>query len=82
MAAITIFLTIVSVVKSFIDKPIEYKEELEIIETILKEEQKQIDSIENEHKEFNDTIRELNNNLSSTKATLDIINEKISEDGE
>ena len=82
MAVLTIFLTIVSVVKSFIDKPIVYKEELEIIETILKEEQKQIDSIENEHKEFNDTIRELNNNLSSTKATLDIINEKLSEDGE
>lgn len=82
MAGITIFLTIVSVVKSFIDKPIVYKEELNTIETMLKDELKAINSIENEHKEFNDTIRELNNNLSSTKATLDIINEKLSEDGE
>lgn len=82
MAAITIFLTIVSVVKSFIDKPIVYKEELNTIETLLKDELKAINSIENEHKEFNDAIRDLNDNLSSTKATLEIISEKLLEEGE
>ena len=82
MAVLTIILTIVSVVKSFIDKPIEYKEELKIIETILKEEQKEINSIKIKHESIDNTIKDLNNNLLSTKAKLEIINEKLSEDAE
>ena len=67
MAVFTIVLTGISVAKSFTDKPIEYKEDLDNIRTILQSELNEINTIKEHNENIEELIRDLKNQLLKNK---------------